>query len=357
VSHSQDRSDPRSERERLSRREFLRQGLAAAAAVGAAASLPPSVGRLLGQEAPASGAAAETGGTAAKAGMAGMAGMAGKSRVIVITHPEALVREYAGNRPVLQQMLERAVRELIGADSDTKAWRHVALPGEPVSIKTTRAGGELLKTHDELSAYVSERLVEAAGSDKDRIRIWDRPDLRGADLELSEPHVLPTRGKETRLRAVLVKDSPAIVNMPVLKTHSGTGASIALKNHFGSINNPSVFHSWAKGDMAKSIAELNRLDPIRTRTRLIVVDATRPLFAEGPSDNPDFRWTFGGLIVGTDPVAVDAVGLDILEKKREEHFGRVWPLEHAREMVRWGQTIGLGNADASRIEVVRIKLD
>jgi len=353
VSHSQDRSDPCSERERLSRREFLRQGLAAAAAVGAAASLPPLAGRLFGQETPAAGQAAAAGtGDAAGAG-----GVAGKSRVIVITHPEALVREYVGNRPVLQQMLERAVRELTGADSDKKAWQQVALPGEPVSIKTTRAGGDLLKTHDELSAYVAERLIEAAGSDKDRIRIWDRPDLRGEDLELSEPFVLPTRGKETRLRAVLVKDSPAIVNMPVLKTHSGTGASIAMKNHFGSINNPSAFHSWATGNMARSIAELNRLDPIRTRTRLIVVDATRPLFAEGPSDNPDFRWTFGGLIVGTDPVAVDAVGLDILEKKREEHFGRPWPLEHAREMVRWGQTIGLGNADASRIEVVRIKLD
>lgn len=325
----------------MSRREFLRHGVSAAAAVGAAAALPGAVGRLLAQEAPA----------------AATAEAAAKSRVIVITHPEALVREYSANRPVLEQMLERAVRELVGADSEKKAWRHVALPGEPVTVKTTRAGGELLKTHEELSAYISRRLVELVGSDKDRVRIWDRPDLSGAEMELSEPFLLPTRGKETRLRAALVKDSPAIINMPVLKTHSGTGASIAMKNHFGSINNPSVFHSWLKGDMAKSIAELNNVDPIRTRTRLIVVDATRPLFAEGPTDNPDFRWTFGGLIVGTDPVAVDSVGLDILEKRREEHLGRAWPLDHAREMVRWGQKIGLGNADASRIEVVRIKLD
>jgi len=139
--------------------------------------------------------------------------------------------------------------------------------------------------------------------------------------------------------------------------HSGTGASIAMKNHFGSINNPSAFHGWTHGEMAKSIAELNALEPIRKRTRLVIVDATRPLFNGGPQDKPEFRWTFGGLIVGTDPVAVERVGLDILEKKRQEHQDKPWPATDGRKVVDWADKIGLGHAKLNHIDLVRISLD
>ena len=335
----------------ISRREFLRRSASTAGAMAAAAAgghLLGGAGRLLAQDEPA---------TATAAGAAGIAGPARKSRVVVITHPEAILRDYDANRPVLDQMIERAVRELTGADSPEKAWQKVATAGDRVSMKITRAGGPLLRTHDEIPAYVARRLAEAAGVDKDRIRAWDRTDLAGADLELSDPCTLPSRKKETRLRAALVKDVTAIINLPVLKMHSGTGASIAMKNHFGSINNPSAFHGWAHGEMWKSIAELNALEPIRTRARLIIVDATRPLFNGGPRDNPEYRWTFGGLIVGTDPVAVERVGLDILDKKREEHQGKPWPATDGRKVVDWAEHIGLGHAKLNHIDLVRIALD
>ncbi|NIA22304.1 MAG: DUF362 domain-containing protein [Anaerolineaceae bacterium] len=334
---------------RLSRREFLRHSALAAAGLGLAASLPGAVRRLLAQDAvrPAPPGAGDD--------LKGI--KLPRSRVVVITHPEAIIRDYLANRPLLEKMIERAVRELTGADSELKAWQQVATSGDRVTIKTTRAGGPKLKTHREIPAYITRRLTELAKVDADKIRSWDRPDLRGADLELSEAYLLPTRKKETRLRAALVKDTTAIINLPVLKMHSGSGASMAMKNHFGSINNPSAFHGWKIGRMARSIAELNNLEPIRKRTRLIVVDATRPLLAGGPYDNADYRWTFGGLIVGADPVAVDSVGLGILEKKRAEYRGRPWPATDAREMVQWAQKIGLGNADRSGIDLVTIKLD
>jgi len=332
---------------RMSRREFLRHGATAAAGLTLSGSVMGVAGQLFAQDTPAP-AGGKTGLEAIKLP---------KSRVVVITHPEAIIRDYLANRPLLEKMIERAVRELTGADSELKAWQQVATSGDRVAIKTTRAGGPELKTHDEIPAYIAKRLAEVAKVDADKIRSWDRPDLRGADLELSDPYPLPTRKKETRLRAALVRDTTAIINLPVLKMHSGSGASMAMKNHFGSINNPSAFHGWKIGQMARSIAELNNLEPIRKRTRLIVVDATRPLFAGGPYDNADYRWTFGGLIVGADPVAVDSVGLDILEKRRAEHRGRPWPAADAREMVEWARKIGLGNADSSRIDLVTIKLD
>ena len=354
----------------LSRRDFLRRGAAAAAGAVAAGSLLDRASQLLAQQGAAEGTPAAKSSRAAKADKPATAGeptAAGepaaqdvkKSRVIVITHPEALLREYEANRPVIEKMIERAVRELTGAESEQKAWRQIAAAGDRVSMKITRAGGPNLRTHDEIPAYLSKRLAEVAGVEAARIRAWDRTDLKPEEMELSESYMLPSRGKETRLRAALTKDVTAIINLPVLKMHSGTGASIALKNHFGSINNPSAFHGWEAGEMWKSIAELNNLEPIRKRTRLVIVDATRPLYRDGPTDRPDFRWNFNGLIVGLDPVAVESVGLDILDKKREEANPGApgWPATDGRKTTEWAQRIGLGHADKDRIELVTIRLD
>lgn len=328
----------------LSRRDFLRKSALAASAAALGSHLLGVPTHLLAQAAAAPAAPAPP-------------EERPKSRVVVITHPEALLKDYLANGPQLGKMIERAVRELTGTDSEKKAWATVAAAGDRISMKTTRAAGENLKTHDEIPAYIARRLAEVAGVDKEKIRSWDRMDLKPAEMELSDPYTLPTRGKETRLRAALVKDVTAIINLPVLKMHSGTGASIAMKNHFGSINNPSAFHGWDLGDMAKSIAELNNLDPIKKRTRLVVVDATRPLYDGGPNDKPDFRWNFNGLIVGTDPVAVERVALDILDQKREEARGSPWPAIDARKVVEWAEKIGVGNASLNRIDLVRITLD
>ena len=342
-------SDSRSSRtdrqaEALSRRDFLRQSALAGAAAALGSHLLAGPARLLAQ-------------AASDAPPAPPDADRPKSRVVVITHPEVLLRDYLANAPQLGKMIERAIRELTGADSDRKAWATVAAGGDRVSMKTTRAAGENLKTHDEIPAYITRRLAEAAGVEAKKIRSWDRMDLTPEELELSDPYKLPTRGKETRLRAALVKDSPVIINLPVLKMHSGTGASVAMKNHFGSINNPSTFHGWSLGDMARSIAELSNLEPIRKRTRLVVVDATRPLYDGGPNDKPAFRWNFNGLLVGTDPVAVERVALDILDQKREEVRREPWPATDARKVVEWAEKLGVGNADLKRIDLVRINLD
>lgn len=358
---SEDGNNNRTDDARLSRREMLRRSagaVAAAAAAGLSLGSFGGVGRLLGQD---------TGGGAAGTGGAGDAAVAGdaaageaaperaNSRVVVVRHPEVLIKDYRANRPVMEEMIERGIRELTGADSAEKAWRQVAQEGDRVSAKTTRSGGENLKTHEEISFYLRRRLSQAAKVDREKIIAWDRPDLRGALLELSDAYKLPTSGRETRLRAVLARDVTAIINLPVLKTHNGTGASISMKNHFGSINNPSAFHGWEDG-MWKHIAEVNALEPIRSRTRLIICDATRPLYDGGPGDNERYRWNANSLIIGFDPVAVERVGLEMLLKKREAEAGKPWPLPAAEKLVEYADRLNLGNGDLRRIDLVELKL-
>ncbi|HUX01431.1 MAG TPA: hypothetical protein VMY35_10680, partial [Phycisphaerae bacterium] len=46
-----------------------------------------------------------------------------RSRVVVVTHPEVLIREYRVNPPVVREMLDRALVELTGARTEKDAWR------------------------------------------------------------------------------------------------------------------------------------------------------------------------------------------------------------------------------------------
>jgi hypothetical protein len=108
--------------------------------------------------------------------------------------------------------------------------------------------------------------------------------------------------------------------------------------------------------MPLSIPELSALPPIRTKTRLVIIDAIRPLYAGGPTDNPEYRWDFRGLIVSRDPVAASATGLRILEAKRAEVRKQAWPMTAAQLMMAYAQKIGLGNTDADRIDLVEAKM-
>jgi hypothetical protein len=66
-------------------------------------------------------------------------------------------------------------------------------------------------------------------------------------------------------------------------------------------------------------------------------------------------WNYGGLIIGVDPVAVDATGARIIEAKRKLYFGDGRPISpppHHIEVA--GDRYGLGVSDPARIDLVRL---
>jgi hypothetical protein len=83
-----------------------------------------------------------------------------------------------------------------------------------------------------------------------------------------------------------------------------------------------------------------------------VVDALRPLFHGGPQVNPQYLWNYGGLVLGTDPVAVDTVCLKIIQGKRNEFNEEPWPLSPPpKHIVVADEKYKLGTSDPSKIEV------
>jgi len=336
----------------MTRRDFL-HAVAAGAAVGAvAASATAGLAAEAPTTAPTGSSATPAASSSAKAPTAALPA---KSRVVVITHPEVLVKEYRVNPPIIKQMVDRGIAELTGAAKAADGWAAVGHEDDAVAIKYNSIGAPTLDSHPEINFAVAAQLVALGRVDPKNIFIVDRT-LPAPLNELSDPFVLPTRSLQTRLRRLYTDKATAIINVSVLKSHYGDGLSAALKNHLGSVNNPAAFHGWDSGRLPRSLPELSALAPIRTKTRLVIIDAVRPLFAGGPADDPQFRWYYKALIFSTDPVAASAVGMRILEEKRAAARGKEWPMTAAREMFAYAQSIGLGNAGVARIDLVKVAM-
>jgi uncharacterized protein (DUF362 family) len=268
-------------------------------------------------------------------------------------------------------MLDRALLTLFDRDRPAEVWRQLVHPGEVVGLKVNCLSGRGNSTSAELVDAVCERLREAGIPNKD-ILIWDRlnedlerggfrivqrgrgPRCCGNDV-LGYETALSTHGAAaSRLCVTLTRVCDCVINMPSLKDHSIAGVTIALKNMFGAIHNPNKYHLNA-GD--PYVADVSMLPDIRTKTRLVICDATNMQYEGGPSFLPQWNWPFDGLLVGTDPVALDRIGWNLIETRRSEAGLR--PISELGRMPRYIATAAdsqhhLGIDDLGRIEVIEV---
>ena len=223
---------------------------------------------------------------------------------------------------VLRQMLANAVMRVTGAASARDGWRALVKPGDEVGLVPT---SHLNPTHDEIIALVRASLQDA-GVPPDRIRI-----AQGG----------PERAEG---RSVLI-------SLPALKAHWLTGIGTVMKNYIMFSGHPSHYHD----ENNDRLGEIWLLPQVKGKTRLVLVDALRPLCDKGPQADPRYMWDYKGLIAGTDPVAVEAVSLKILTAKREALRGEPWPLSPPPLCVAMAdKRYGLGTCHLEEIEILRV---
>jgi uncharacterized protein (DUF362 family) len=255
-----------------------------------------------------------------------------KSKVVIARDPLLCSPGPGLDSDRLLKMLDRSLQSVYGTHTPLAAWKKVVRPGEVVGLKVNGLSGVGMTTSVLLVESICERLREAGIPPKD-IVIWDRlnTDLENAGFRInSQQDRIRTIGNDTlgyedelaifggvgsRLAKTLTQVCDAVINLPVLKDHGIAGVTIALKNMFGAIHNPNKYHINA-GD--PYVADVNMLPPIRQKVRLHICDATTAQYEGGPSFKPQWTWPFNGLIVSRDPVALDSVGWQILERKRNE---------------------------------------
>jgi uncharacterized protein (DUF362 family) len=255
-----------------------------------------------------------------------------KSRVVIARDP--MLRDGGASvdsRRVLN-LLDHAMQALFEVEDPAEPWKKLLRPGDRVGLKVNALGGRAFSSNLQLVEAVCQRLQEAGIRARD-IVVWDRDteELERAGFHISsqgnrvqcfgtdrvgyEEDLVMYGSVGSRLSKILTRNCNALLNLPVLKDHDGAGVSIALKNMYGVIHNPNKYHP---NGCNPYIADVNMLPDIRTRMRLTICDATTASYEGGPGYKPQYSWKDNALIVARDPVALDYVGWQMIERKRSE---------------------------------------
>jgi uncharacterized protein (DUF362 family) len=291
-----------------------------------------------------------------------------KGKVVMV---KSTIHENAGHGDMMEAVagqINSALESLLGGRG-RDAWRAVFDEDERVVIKVNALGGRAIATRPWVAEGLARCLVNA-GIPPSRILIWDRstqelqragyrirkrgsgPLCFGTDLVGYErlPRLYGRIG--SCFSRILTKWATALVDVPVLKDHDLAGVSIGIKNLFGVIHNPNKYHDEG---CAPYLADLLASPPVEGKLRLVVCDAQRAQCHGGPSYSPRWNWPLGRLMVAVDPVALDAVGVRIIEERRKEmglpalaEEGR--PPRHVRE----AHLRGLGEGRPEAIDVVEL---
>jgi uncharacterized protein (DUF362 family) len=118
-----------------------------------------------------------------------------------------------------------------------------------------------------------------------------------------------------------------IINVPTLKDHSASGVTGCLKNvGYGTFNNVARSHKPPYSFTNPLIGVMCSVEPLRSKVVLNIMDGMRMVWHGGPlTQNQDFIYQAGVLMVSTDPVAMDTVELEAIDKKRlTEGAPSVW---------------------------------
>jgi uncharacterized protein (DUF362 family) len=148
-----------------------------------------------------------------------------------------------------------------------------------------------------------EWIVKASGLG-DVLRHYQVPFV---DLNHDEPVKTPNLGRLTRLeylylcRTVVAAD--VLISIPKLKTHHWAGATLALKNLFGTM--PGTCYGWPKNELHWRGIDNSIVDIALTRPPdLAIVDAIVGMEGDGPLNGT--AKPLGAIIMGCDSLAVDA---------------------------------------------------
>jgi hypothetical protein len=249
-----------------------------------------------------------------------------RAKVVLARHKEVLDARGKIHENVLMQMLDAAVTELVGVKNPVDAWKRLVKPNDLVGIKSNEWSP--LPTPKEVEQAIRKRLMDA-GVPEGNIRIDDR----GARSTLAP--------------------CTALINVRPLRTHWWSGIGGCIKNHIMFSENPASYHPNA----CSSLAAVWDLPTVKGKTRLNILLALTPLFhGRGPHHwDPRYVWQYKGLFVSYDPVAIDAMGLRLIQAKRRQHFGEDVALETPPTHIRDAEVrYGLGVSDPRRIDLVKL---
>jgi hypothetical protein len=250
------------------------------------------------------------------------------TKVVLIRDEKVIDEKGQINAEVIQQMLDQAVSELLGKKDPVLAWKNLIQPSDIVGIKSNV--WRPLPTPVEVEQAIKRRVMDAGVPER--------------NIDISDRGV--------RIRPIFQK-STALINARPLRTHHWSGLGGCIKNYIPFVSYAPDYHP----DSCADLAAMWKLPIVKGKTRLNVLLLLKPLFhGIGPHHfNRKYTWEYKGILVGKDPVALDAVGLKIFQAKRLQYFGEEIPFKPpARHIILADTRHKLGTSDLQKIELVKL---
>lgn len=257
-----------------------------------------------------------------------LAAQENKTRVVLIRHPDALDANSAFNEPVIQQMLDEAVAKLLDQSDPVEAFKLLVKPEDIVGIKTNV--WSFLPTPAPVEKAIKRRVLDAG--------------IKEENIGLDDHGV--------RENPIFQK-ATALLNARPVRTHYLAGMSGCIKNYIMFGEDQASYHP----DSCAALGSLFLLPQVKGKTRLNVLCALTPQFhGRGPHNfSRRYVWNYKGLIVGRDPVAVDSVGLRLIQAKRRLELGPAQEIPPVPKHIPLADTkYGIGTADPEKIELVKL---
>jgi hypothetical protein len=298
-------------------------------------------------------------------------------------------------------MLDQAMQILTKKAGRKDAWLQFFSPTDRIGIKVNPVGSTLLSTNHEIVRAIIAQLLNI-GVPIGNIMIWDRREFQLHEAEFDSAHFpgvklrgteqkdkngsfknsegklysedmidkehyywadvegeydeetmpyMVNGGKYSYFSKIVTQELDKIINVPILK-NAGSSVTLCLKNlAYGSISNTARLH---KNLWAETCAEVPCFAPLRDKVVLNIVDGIKGCYDGGPGAKPEFFTEYQTILAGTDPVAVDRIGYNIVLDKRIEMGVQNEENPKAQNFIKLAQNYGLGFGDMEKIEYLKL---
>jgi len=274
-------------------------------------------------------------------------------RVVEVSNANAIARNRVA-QPEIKVMIERGMKELTSESSLPAAWARFIGPADVVGIKINPSGAPACCSSPEIIREIVGG-VQSVGVPASNIFIYDRyayeidvgsyqalvpPGVRvvgiqdafsglaGYDMNVyCQANFFGEWETRSYMASIVAHGVTKIINVPTMKDHSASGVTGCLKNlGYGTFNNVARSHRPPYSFTDPLIAVMCSVEPLRSKAVLHIMDGMRQVWHGGPlTQVQDFIHPAGTLYLGTDPVAIDTVELEVIEQKRQkEGAPSVW---------------------------------
>ena len=275
-----------------------------------------------------------------------------QARIVDISSA-SVVQGAVVNPIVLEDVFGQGLLNLTDEKTPARAWRSILGDARRIVLKFNSVGADTLKTNDTLAVTLVDSLVSGGfeRADLALVEVSDAVRKQTSTGVISDGwrEGIAIAGDTDSTRQYL-SEADAIINVPFLKTHQIAGMSCCMKNiSHAIVRHPARYH----GDgCSPYIGRILGCREVGSKLKLNIINALRVVIDHGPDAREQDIVDFGGLFFGYDPVAMDTIGLSVLEMERRR-AGR-----HGALLVRYlpsAAEMQLGRWRVSDIERVTVQ--